>query len=219
MVDEPALPGSLAIHTAMYFTRLAEGWTTIYARGKDAVVVERRLGRGVIVMVADAYPFSNEAMLRDRNSQLLSWTLGGGHEVSFDEAHLGVVNTQGVATLMRKYHLEGLIYSLLVVALLFIWKNAMSLVPPHPEVATTDGPVVSGRDSGAGFVNLLRRGIPTSEILGVCFAEWKKSAARQALITPVQRAEAERLVQQATVPGQSPVEIYRAVCAALRRKR
>jgi hypothetical protein len=31
----------------------------------------------------------------------------------------------------------------------------------------------------AGFASLLRRSIPPSEILSVCFAEWKAACARQ----------------------------------------
>lgn len=216
-----ALPPRLAVHTALYFSGLSNLWTTVYADGKFPVVVERQFGKGAVVLVADSYPFSNEAMLKDRAPTLLAWMLGGGRAAIFDEAHLGVVTNPGVATLMRKYRLHGLIFSLLVVALLFIWKNSVSLVPPHADAEAFAGPVVLGKDSTAGFVNLLRRGIPQAEILTACHAEWKKSGARRARMTAAQAREVEQLVaqEQALAPrARKPVQTYRAISEILKRK-
>jgi hypothetical protein len=67
------------------------------------VVVERQVGRGTIVMASDSYFLSNEALQRDRHADLLAWLVGSGTQVVFDEAHLGIVEKPGVATLMRKY--------------------------------------------------------------------------------------------------------------------
>ena len=215
------LPASLAVHTALYFSRLTNGWTEIYADGKYPVVVERRFGKGSVVLVADSYPFSNEAMLKDRSAPLLAWMLGGGREAIFDEAHLGVVADPGIAALMRKYRLHGLLFSLLILALLFIWKNALSLVPPHAGAETEAGPVVYGKDSAAGFVNLLRRGIPPAEILNACYVEWGKACARRAAVAPAQWQEVHQLVQQQQAreaSARTPVQTYRAISKILKRK-
>jgi len=97
---------------------------------------------------------------------------------------------------MRKYRLHGLIFSLLLLAALFIWKNSLSLVPPLEDASMDQGtPVVTGKDSIAGFVNLLRRGIPRSGILSVCFEEWQKTFSRRAFISAAQRQEIERLAR------------------------
>jgi hypothetical protein len=153
---------------------------------------------------------------------LLAWTLGGGREAIFDEAHLGVVTQPGVAALMRKYRLHGLVGSLLLLALLFIWKNAVSLVPPHAEATVAAGPVVRGKDSAAGFVNLLRRSIAPADILAACYEEWRKTAARRAAASPAQWQEAHRLVaEQQALPARArnPVSAYRTVSEILKRKK
>jgi len=217
------LPARLTIHTSLCFTNLTNGWATIYQRDKKTpVVVERKFGAGTVVLVADSYPFSNEAMFKSRSAPLLAWMLGNGREVIFDEAHLGIVEQPGMATLMRRYQLHGLIFSLIVVAGLFVWKNSLSLVPPHDDTRTNAGLVVAGRDSASGFVNLVRRGIAPSEIINVCFAEWKKSGARAAAVSPAQRHEVDLLIQQqaALEPRQrNPVETYRHISQILKRRK
>ncbi len=217
------LPAALTIHTALCFTNLTNGWMTIYQRDrKTPVIVERKFGAGSVVLIADAYPFSNEAMFKDRNAPLLAWVLGSGRDLLFDEAHLGIVEQPGMATLMRRYRLHGLIFSLLLVAGLFVWKNSLALVPPHSEPATGAGPVVAGRGSAAGFVNLVRRSVAPAEIINLCYAEWKKSSARTSALSPAQRRDLEQLIHQqaALEPNRrKPVENYRVISQILQRRK
>src|SRR5206468_1904178 len=91
-------------------------------------------------------------------------------------AHLGITETPGVATLMRRYRLQWFIGALIVLAGLFIWKNSVSLVPVP--AGMTAGNTIAGKDAAAGFINLLRRGIPSRDLFGICFAQWKASSAR-----------------------------------------
>lgn len=216
------LPAQLPIHTALCFTNLVH-WKTVYQRDKKTpVVVEHKFGAGSVVLVADSYPFSNEAMFKDLRAPLLGWLLGSGRLAIFDEAHLGIVEQPGMATLMRRYQLQGLIFSLIGVAGLFVWKNSFSLVPPHAETTSTAGPVIAGRDSASGFVNLVRRGIAPPEIINVCFAEWKKSNARLAAISPAQRRDLDQLIeQQAALPPSQrrPVENHRVISQILQRRK
>ncbi|HSY19493.1 MAG TPA: DUF4350 domain-containing protein [Candidatus Acidoferrales bacterium] len=216
------LPPRQAIHTSLCFTNLTNGWATIYQRDKKTpVVIERKFGAGTVVLVADSYPFSNEAMFKDRSASLISWMLGGGREVIFEEAHLGIVEQPGMASLMRRYQLHGLIFSLIFLSGLFVWKNAISLVPPHEASGGDAGLVVAGRDSASGFVNLVRRSISPAEIINVCFAEWKKSGVRMAAMSPEQRRDLEQLIQQqaALDPNhRKPVENYRVISQILKRR-
>jgi len=216
------LPSFLPIHTALCFTNLTNGWTTVYERGrKIPVVVERKLGAGSVVLVADSYPFSNEALFKNRSAPLLAWFLGSGRNAIFDEAHLGIAEQPGMATLMRRYQLHGLILSLLLAAGLFVWKNSRGLIPPHPDAGDAAEPVVAGRDSASGLVNLARRGIAPVEIINVCFAEWRKSNTRLVALSPAQRRDLEQLIQQqaALSPHQrKPVENYRVIAQILQRR-
>ena len=169
------LPQNLDWHSGMIFTNCDKAWRTIYSRGHDAVVIERRFGEGSVVMAADTYFISNEAMAQDRHAELLAWLVGANKNIVFDEAHLGITENPGVAALMWKYRLHTLLAGLLLLAGLFIWKNSTSLVPPLPE-AEKDS-FIAGKDATTGFVNLLRRSIAPRDLLATCFAEWKKSGA------------------------------------------
>jgi hypothetical protein len=220
--DNSNLP-QLPIHTALYFTNLNKGWKTIYQCDKKTpVIVEREFGLGSVVLVADSYPFSNESMFKERYTSFLTWALGGEHEMIFDEAHLGVTVEPGVAALMRRYQLEGLMLSLVIVAALFVWKNSRSLVPPHTEDDSESGPMVLGRDSASGFVNLVRRGVPAADIVDLCFAEWKQSRGRTAPVSVQQWREVDELVKQQSAlepRARRPVETYRQIAEILKRRK
>lgn len=211
------LPAKLDWHSAMIFTNLDKSWQTIYARGGNPVLVERRSGAGAIAMATDSYFLSNEAMRKARHADLLAWVVGPGQAVVFDEAHLGITESPGVAALMRKYRLHGLAAGLILLAGLFIWKNSMSLVPPCPDEAQPG--YVAGKEAAAGFVNLLRRNIAPRDLLNVCFAEWTKSLARGGahVIARVDQAQALIEAENARPPGQrNPVRTYQEICRALK---
>ncbi|HTV39760.1 MAG TPA: DUF4350 domain-containing protein [Candidatus Sulfotelmatobacter sp.] len=212
--SEERLPDTLDWHSGIVFTNLGSAWRVIYSRGGNAVLIEREFGRGSVVIASDSYLLSNEAMLKDRHADLLAWLLGPAKNVVFDETHFGIVETPGVAALMRKYHLEGLAIGLIVLAGLFIWKNAFSLVPP---LADPDAErFIVGKDSASGFVNLLRRGIAPRYLLATCFEEWKKStkAAQSSSLSRFQQAEAIFAAEQATAKH-GPVDTYNKISETL----
>jgi hypothetical protein len=211
------LPATLAWHSAAVFTNLAKSWRTIYARGTNPVVIERRFGPGTVVLATDSYFVSNEALRKDRQPDLLAWLVGPSRTVVFDEAHFGIVDTSGVASLIRKYRLHGLALALLLLAGLFLWQNAVSFVPPTPEERAPD--YVPGKEAAAGFVNLLRRNVSPRDVLQTCFAEWKKSFSRGA------RPSAARIIQaQAVLDAENalplrqrdPVRAYQQICGILK---
>jgi len=214
--SELPLPESLAWHSATIFTNLDQTWRTIYARGTNPVVIERRFGKGTVVMATDSYFLSNEAMREDRHADLLAWFVGPNRHVIFDEAHHGIMDTSGVATLIRNYRLHGVAAALLVLAALFIWKNSVSLVPPHPDEQSPSH--VAGKDAAAGFVNLLRRNIPARDVLSVCFAEWTKSLyqGRYYTITAVSEAQAVMEAELKRPERQrDPVKAYQTISRIL----
>ncbi|MCL4790040.1 MAG: hypothetical protein KJ070_25200 [Verrucomicrobia bacterium] len=210
------LPETLAWHSATLFTNLNEAWRIIYARDAGPVVIERRFGKGSVVMATDSYFLSNEALRDDRHADFLAWFVGPSRRVIFDEAHHGIMESTGVATLIRNYRLHGLAAGLLLLAALFIWKNSSSLLPPQPDEVAA--PWVAGRDATAGFVNLLRRNIPARDVLSVCFAEWTKSLyqGRYYTITAVSDARAVMEAEFKRPERQrDPVKAYQAICRTL----
>ncbi|HXC97802.1 MAG TPA: DUF4350 domain-containing protein [Verrucomicrobiae bacterium] len=214
--DEPELPLSLSWHSGSYFTNLDPAWKVVYARQAAPVMVERKFGGGTVVFCTDTYFLSNEAMLKERHADLLAWVIGPSSRVMFDEAHLGIVEEPGVAMLVRKYRLHGLVAGLLLLAGLFIWKNSSRFAPGPAEEKPED--FVSGKDSATGFVNLLRRHIAAGDVLNVCVAEWRRSIVRGTYpAARLARAQEAMAAGNALPPAQRhPVETYQAICRALK---
>ncbi|HEX5221415.1 MAG TPA: DUF4350 domain-containing protein [Verrucomicrobiae bacterium] len=209
------LPPELDWHSGLVVTNHDARWRVVYSRGAKAVVVERQFGTGTVVMATDSYFLSNEAMWVSRHPEFLAWFVGPAKQAIFDEGHLGVMETSGVAVLMRKYRLYGVIGALVVLAGLFVWKNTVSLVPPHAMEVRRD--YVIGKDAAGGFVNLLRRNIPAEKILEVCFEEWTKSLTRATRHTIASVDRASEIME--TRQGGDSVDAYQRIAKALKSSR
>jgi hypothetical protein len=97
----------------------------------------------------------------------------------------------------------------------------VSFVSPYGEDEAVAG-ATSGKDAAAGFVNLLRRTIPSSRILSVCLEEWDKSFARQTLGSrdKRERVRAVAAAQEALPARQrDPVDGYRRISQILKRRK
>lgn len=186
-VGEDALPGTIPWRTALSFEPEGDAWRRVYAVDRYAAVLERSYGRGSIVLVGDAYLLSNEGLARGRQSALLAWLLGPHRRVVFDETHLGVEENTGIAALARRYGLAHAALALIAVAILYIWKNGASLVPPAGR-GTGGTDELSGRDASSGLVNLLRRTLAPGELIAACVSEYKHAALWRRLAPETQRA-------------------------------
>jgi hypothetical protein len=186
-------PTNLTWHSALVFTNLDFPWRVLYARGTDPVMIERQIDRGSVILSTDSYFVSNEALRKERAADLLAWLPGTAREVWFDETHLGVQENPCLAALARRYGLQGGALALLTLAVLFIWKNSASFTPrgQTSEAAET----VRGRDSAAGFENLLRRSIAPKNLLQAALDEWHKSASLDPRVTPARREKIRAVVE------------------------
>ncbi len=201
----------------------AAGWRTLYRRGQRPVVVARKVGNkgGEIILAGDSYFLSNEALRAEPHPALLAALVGPARRVIFDETHHGIAEQPGMMTLARRYHLQGGLAALGLLAALFIWRNVVSLVPPPVSVrpaGETATMTVTGRDTGAGFLNLLRRGVSPRELIAVCLAQWQQApGARAPDPATVERLRALAAAEAAQpLRRRSPATAYRAMCAALR---
>lgn len=134
----------------------------------------RPLGAGSLALVADGYLLSNEALLEQRDSEMIAKLIGGAApSFTFDEHHFGIEETGSVAALGRKYGLQGLAAGLLFLSILFVWKNSSSFLPGREP----DDEIALGKSAASGFVNMLQRGVSTGDLASLCVQEWRRSIA------------------------------------------
>lgn len=215
----PTLPDKIQRHSRLFFRLNGSGWQTIYRSADQPVVVERKLGKGSIVLLADCYPLSNQALREGAQATLLTWIIGENRSALFDEFHLGVGDPPGMGTLLRRYHLETFSAALFVLALLYVWKSSVPFLrdPPPSEAGVT----ASRKDNFTGLVNLLRRTISREKLLESCFSEWRRSFAREYRGHPEKLAQVEALLEEAAQLSPRKRDLpalYRRISGLLARK-
>lgn len=172
--------GPLPWHSALYFDQLGDEWQVLYRYLGQPVIISRNWGSGSVVLLADSYLFSNEAMVVDRHPALLACWIGDSSRILFDEVHLGVSSREGVMMLLNRYRLRGVLAAFLLLAGLFVWKNSSSLIPKYSDPAGDGKPLGTGVGSAQGFTQLMRRHLPQKQLMDVMAAEWKETFCKQA---------------------------------------
>ncbi len=210
-----ALPDIIPWHSSVYFDKPHGSWRVIYTHDGHPVIIERKFGPGTIVLSADSYLFSNEALSKERHPRLLVWLVGKNGNVVFDESHFGIQKSQGIVGLARKYRLHWLFFGIILLAGLFVWKNSVAFVPALADDSSGGGyDFTSERDYTEGLVSLLRRNVSARNILSVCVEEWEKSLASDKKLSgdKIKRVKAviEEELTQASKQG-DPVRGYHAI--------
>lgn len=182
------------------------GWRVVYRApgGDEPVLIERDLGLGSVVLMADAFLLSNEALQLQREPAFLAWLLGSGSRVLFAEHHLGVMQDQGVAVLARRYGLGAAFFTALAVAALAVWRMAAPFVPPPP----ADDELAPDHAPTAGLEALLRRTVSPARLPQVCLDEWRRTA---------RAADAEKIAPLAAGKP-TPAAFHNAAVRALKRR-
>ncbi len=218
------LPSEISWHTGLYFKDLHEDWQVLYTSNDKAVVIEKDFSEGSIVMIADSYPFSNEALRNEDYAGFLAWSAGLNSRIVFEETHLGVRDQRGIAFLVKKYQLTWFTFGLLVIAALFIWKRSVSLVPPQQDHVSSAGFDFSAKqDYLQGLESLLQRNISQSDILAACFGEWQKSGTETAKDISSRQVDAvKKLLQRAADKEAGSLDQagrYNEICKLISRDR
>lgn len=209
---DASLPNRIPLHTRAWFSSNSPAWKTLYTHNDRPVAITRDFGPGTLTVFADAYPFSNEAMLKDRLPELISHLVGDRTRIVFDESHLGIAIENGFGDLARKYGLQGLLIALILLAALYIWTASAPLLPRR--AAAGRDVHIAGRDSATGLVNLLRRNLTPTTLLDECFAAWNAS---QPATAPQRDAIQKIIATENARPAKErdPVATYRAIARAL----
>jgi hypothetical protein len=173
--EHPGFPTQLEQHSELYFATPDEKWLVLYRLDNRPVLMERRFGAGSLVVVADAFLTSNEAMHFDRHPALLGWLAGANRQLIFDENHHGIARQSGIMVLAHKYRLTFFFVALVTLAGLTIWKWSVPFAPVRRAAVRRGSEELSGMDYLAGLINLLRRSVRPDKLLAVCVREWRKS--------------------------------------------
>ncbi|SRR5579864_5237640 len=182
-------------------------WNVVRAASGHAVLIERKFGKGSLVLAADSYVMSNQALLSDRNTDTLSWIAGPNRRLLFDESHFGVTETGSVAALGRRYRLQAFVAALLLLAVLFVWKSSTPFVP----APALERPAASASQSWGMPHYLLRRAAPPAELIGACWNEWRKSLSLGPHYSDEKMHRAEEIAHR----ERDPVKAYQAIGRAL----
>ena len=214
------LPPVISWHTNLYFELLDSAWQTLYSYEGLPLIVERSFGKGSILVCADSYFLSNEALWSERHPRLLVWLIGTHSKIIFDEAHFGIYKQPSVAQLIRHYRFHWFFAALAVLALLFVWKSAAYFVPPSAEDGLNGAEVVSEKDYTQGLIALLRRNIAGNQILRVCAGEWVQTFKKSKGIRRITLERIRGLAEAGTADlkkSKDPVKAYREISKDINR--
>lgn len=208
----------IAFKAPRYF--LAEGgpWQVLGEAYGRPIAMARDLGDGQLILFADSYPFSNEALAVEPSGFLFSWLLRGAERVVFHEEQLGVTFRESFMSLARKHGFDVALMLLLATAAAFIWRSSFSLLPREPMAQGARGIELSS--SIAGLRNLLERSVPRKELASVSYRRWARSRAARSL-SEAKRQRAREILDtyEKSSRSGSDLEAYcRAMSDLLSRK-
>ena len=220
---ETRLHPMLSWHSTLTFTDLKDDWRAIYSREDQPVLIERPFGKGTLVLMGDSFLLSNQAMRDERRPDLISWLVGQAKQILFEETYHGIMERPNMATLARRYGLQGVEAGLLVLACLFLWHQLSPFLPKlDDEARLLQKRTAQGRDQASGLVHLLKRSIPASQLISICFQEWKKSLPQGNSSIQEDVKRVERLVQEAMARSskeRDPISTYRKIATALKERK
>ncbi|MBP6602099.1 MAG: hypothetical protein KA250_09875 [Verrucomicrobiales bacterium] len=215
------LPSRLPSWHSQFRFQVSESWKTVGMIETEPVVIERQYGAGSIVLTTDSYFVSNESLHKEANPEFLTWLIGGKNRVVFDETIHGSEESGGAMKLIRRYRAHGVFFGLFFFLVLWAWRSASSLVPGSDDrdrgLVSADGMVV-GEGTGSGFIRLLRRSIPSRQLLEQCVAAWKGSLVTDLPEEKVGKVE-QILAQHRETPSRFDLLSSYAAITELLRKR
>jgi hypothetical protein len=191
-------------------------WQAVLSVDDEPVLIERRLGKGSIVLATSSFFLSNEAMLRDRQVALITWLTGSPDRLIFDEFHHGLRSRKTVVGLVRSHNLHGIIIGLFLLAVLFLWKNSSSLLPRSGGQKEQIRHHI-GRNQFEGLVNILRLHHPDN-LVHVALRQWEKGNRKWCDSHPEQLETMRKLAASPETTGdreEQQVKCYRAISRIL----
>ncbi|MEX0323873.1 MAG: DUF4350 domain-containing protein [Puniceicoccaceae bacterium] len=140
-----------------------EGWQVHQSIGEHPAIASASLGEGSLIVCADAYFLSNEAML-EPPVDFIQWITEGKRIIIFDEWSKGVRDNRSILYLLRKHKLLAFLLSLVATAVLLFWHNSSNVL----KKAEANHESASGRQETSATATLLRKDVPVNRLLQTC---------------------------------------------------
>ena len=212
------LPSTIPWRSPLSFELRENSWETLYTWQGEPVVAQRPWGDGKVVMVADSYLLSNEALRNHRFPRLLTWLVQPGNTVIFDESLKGLIKQPGMAGLARQYRLHGVFAALLVLVGLFVWRqSAIFITPVREEKKVVYTQPAAGRDTSQGLVHLSRQHIDAKTLLTICLQAWRGQAAQRVSTQRITEVEAMVSAAVADPRNEKLLKTYLEICELLKQ--
>lgn len=165
----PLLPETLQSPVLLHFSSRSPRWRSIYQSGAHAVILERRAGHGSLVLLGAPGLLSNARLAAETESAgLLCWLTGNASRLCFAELQQSPRRT--LALYAWKLRLHGFAAGLLLLFLLFVWRQCSHPLPqrqPQPPIQA---------DQLSGLVRLLRKNLSANEVLRAAWECWRQTA-------------------------------------------
>ena len=210
------------LSTTNIFTKLDEEWETLALYKEYPIIIERAYGAGHILLIADSSLLSNEILYRGRRTRALSWVLGDSTQVIFDESQHGIISRIGIIDLVRRYHLEGFLFSSLFILLLYIWSQASPRRPIHREEDKEDSIIITAPHDVDALSSLVSQSFSPNQALKECFTLWQETQKRNPhlKLTEEKQKEIETIISaysQQPRPQQSISDTWRSIHSIIHR--
>jgi hypothetical protein len=194
------------LHFDKYATN--QPWTCLLERGGHCRAAQRQFLGGELVIVSDGHLFANRSLADPDKISVLTKLIGPRRRIVIDEEHLGLEESSSVGGLIRNFRLEGAVLSLLLIAALFWWRSASSLLPRRAV-----DPPLARVDTNLSMVRLLERAIPTKDLAAALREEWKRSRT----LLP-HRLSLQADAAAGALSPDNPVAAFNNAASALKRK-
>ncbi|HEX4810276.1 MAG TPA: hypothetical protein VH325_15155 [Bryobacteraceae bacterium] len=159
-----------------HFSSWTNLWMPSHMRDYSPLFLERRFGKGSVLLVANSRLFTNRELLLKPDAQVLAALPGAHRRIIFDESHLGIEDTGTVAGLATAHHLQWLLLGLVGLAAIYAWRSSFSFVPPAGRPADAS---IAGQDAGLSLARLLAQSIPPRALLLAVAEEWNRSRTQR----------------------------------------
>lgn len=202
-----------SIPVSWHFFSWAKDWIPSQMKDDTPMFLERRFGKGSVLLIAESNLFTNRELLIHPDTRVLAAVPGYRREFIFDESHLGLEDTGTVVGLATAHGLQWMMLGFVVLAVLYVWRSSTSFVPPTAGRPET---VVAGHDAHSALSNLLMQSVPKKSILGLVAEEWNRTLTRhRGLARKISSEELNHLrhVQAVDVPTE-----YRSLAQKLNLK-